>query len=744
MDYSIPNVITIGAKDYPLYRFDNSNIVSGSINGVFSVDTIGDELSIDTFRFSVRYDPTGGDQIYAPVGRDGYELTDGAVYALNSAEGRAYMRELQYGTPVYWYCDGEFFSKAYLESVERISKYSWTIVCTSGVGLLANSSHAGGVYTGQTVAEVAAEIIDSTFPYTVDEDAGSVTVRGWLPFDTKRANLHKLLFATGVSLLRGDIDTDYRLGFIKDAQTPATIDAGRVSVTGRTQFTLPATAVDVTEHSYFQTLQDQDEQLYDNTTGVAADRLTITFDSPHYDYQTTGSLVVVDSGVNYATVSGVGVLTGKRYSHTTMLIREGNDTRLTKRVNDTNGLISSLNSRSVAQRALSYFKSAETIESKLLLQAERCGLVYNLTDSFGEPAKAFLRQIVVNPTGLKAAVCTFVEGYTPTGQGNYYNNRVQISSDGAWTVPQGVERIRLVLIGGGTGGDGGFDGESGQSPDQFYFVEDDPDEYIGTQGYKYSPEYQIEPLGGAAGAGGDQGLILSVDVQVSEGEILTFTIGTGGAGGTANGGNGSAGSATTVSSLAITASSNDGALVSAYVDPITQDMFAYAGVSGIKGGDGGLTDSFDLESYRGGDGYNGGDAGQNVGGTGGVGKIHEDIGLPPQYDRYYYDGSGGGAGGAAFGADGSAGGVASVTLVGNPPTAYVYFANGGNGADAAPPDAVTYGCGGNGGHGGGAGGNGAGGGLHTLYYTTRNSAGGTGGHGSAGGAGGNGCAIIYY
>jgi len=744
VDYSIPNIITVGSKNYPLYRFDNSAIVSGSISGVFSVDTIGDELSIDTFRFTVRYDPTAADQIYAPVGKDGYKLTDGAVYALTTAEGRAYMRELPYGTPVYWYCDGDFMCKAYLESVERIGTYAWTISCTSGVGLLANSSHAGGVYTGQTVAEVAAEIIGDSFPFTVDEDAGSVTVLGWLPYDTRRANLHKLLFATGASLLRGDINTDYRIGFIKETSEPADIGADRVSVTGKSSFPMPATAVEVIEHSYYQSPLDQDEQLYDNTNGVAAVNLTVKFDSPHYDYETTGSLTVIESGVNYAVVSGVGVLTGKHYSHTTILIREGTDTRLTKRVNDTNCLISSLNSRSVAQRALSFFSSAETIESRLLLQSERCGLQFNVTDSFGETAKAFLKQIVVNPTALKAATCTFIEGYTPTGQGNFYNNRVLITADGTWTVPAGVQRIRVVLVGGGAGGDGGLDGANGQTPDDRYYIEDDPEQYIGTQGWRYSPEVQSEPLGGSGGAGGTQGRIVTADVTVSEGLVLSFSIGSGGSGGAANGGTGSAGTDTTVTSAVFNATSADGSVMPAFVDPITQEMFAFAGATGIKGGNGGMTDTFDLESYRGGDGFDGEDVGENLGGSGGTGKINEDVGVPPQYGTYYYDGSGGGAGGAAFGANGSDGSQASVTIIGDPPVIAVQFANGGNGADAAAPAAVTYGCGGNGGHGGGAGGNAAGGGLHTLYGGTNIGTGGTGGNGSAGGAGGNGAVFIYY
>ena len=45
--------------------------------------------------------------------------------------------------------------------------------------------HYGDIYTGETVAEVAAEILEG-LPYEIDPIVGDIKLYGWLPIDTKR------------------------------------------------------------------------------------------------------------------------------------------------------------------------------------------------------------------------------------------------------------------------------------------------------------------------------------------------------------------------------------------------------------------------------------------------------------------------------------------------------------------------------------------------------------------------------
>lgn len=760
MNYAIPNVILIGAKGYPLYRFDNRSIVLNSLNGVFSVDTVGNELSVDTFTVTIRYDPTPG-QVYAPVDTDGYLTTNPALYGLHTVAGREYMTELPYGTPVYWYCDGEFFSKGYLQSCDRIGKYAWKLTAISGIGLLSDTYHPGGIYTGETVAEIAADIIGDVFPYTIDEAVASVTVNGWLPYDTRRKNLHRLLFAVGASVVRGDVDIDYNIAFLRESASPPVIPDSRIALGGKVSYTLPATAAEISEHSFFPAANTAPETLYDNTATVSGStgEQTIIFSNPYYDLAVTGTLTIVKSGANFAVVTGQGVLTGKKYTHTQQIVTEsGADTGkpLVKRVTD-NYLITALNSRNVAKRVLAFYSSAKAVSARLIQKEERCGAPFSFNDPFSEATAAFLQKMTVKVTSIKAAQCEFIEGYTPTGQGNYYNNRVLISASGTWTAPAGVTRIRLVLVGGGSGGSGGYDGAHGEGGaagygGQMTFINNAPDD----QGYIYANGEQGIPQGGAEGSAGSAGAVFILDLNIENGETFSFNIGSAGAGGAANGGAGTAGTKTSVISDSITGDSDDGTILpSGFLDPFTLEVYGAPGEVGHAGGNGGQTDIGSLYSSFGMDGYPGGSSGEYAGGAGGIGQ-HADAGdvdpnwpYAPGYVYFYV--SGGGGGGAAHGSDGEAGGAGEWVVTESYSSDYPQGGKGGDGADASTPITPNYGGGGGGGNGGGAGGNAGGSRSMSDFEMIRNGRyrpvvnnGGEGGKGSPGGNGGAGCAIIYY
>ena len=51
-----------------------------------------------------------------------------------------------------------------------------------------------------------------------------------------------------------------------------------------------------------------------------------------------------------------------------------------------------------------------------------------------------------------------------SGIGNY-EERVQITASGTWTVPEGVTTIRILLVGHGLRGEQGEDGEPAPPPD---------------------------------------------------------------------------------------------------------------------------------------------------------------------------------------------------------------------------------------------------------------------------------------
>ena len=722
----------------------------GSYNGLFSVDVIGNELAIDQFSVTVRQDGThagfidANDNIFYTVDDEEFEVI--------AAEGegidlKSYMSEVPYGTPVWWYIGGNFYAKGYLKSVDRVAKYNFKLTCVSGVGLLESTMHTGGIYQSTPISTVLASIIGSAFPYTISNEVAATTVSGRLPYDTRRNNLHRLLFATGAALIKDDDTNDYDIEFLNT--TVVDVPPSRIALQGSIQRQLPSNKVEVTEHQFFASASQPTETLFDNTVEAAAVNLLVVFDAPVVEstLAATGTLTISSSGANFAVVSGVGTLTGKYYVHTTnVMALENNPNNAPERVRRVTGceLVTAVNSYNVARRVLSYFQSAKTVKARIIMENERCGQLLQFYDAFGDLTKGYLAKADTLVTSVIGANCELIDGYVPGANGNNYLYRQEITQSGTWTVPAGVTRIRLVLIGGGQGGYGGMDGSEGDG--EIY----DP-AYGQTTGnlvaavrqltnndciYYYRAQYK--GAGGDGSNGGAGANVLIVDIDIVSGEVITFTIGAGGTGGAHNNGSGTDGGNTVATSTTIgTLSSASGFSGIGYSDPMTGDAYATIGHHGKAGADGGMSGVGQTTGWLYGpvDGYSGDSLGQWSGGAGGKA-------LTTQADYIY--GSGGGGGGAAYGANGNPGTDCERYLGRN---TYIILGSGGNGADAVTPEKAFYGCGGDGGHGGGGGGS-RGGGYNYAYFVSgyfmQLGNRGQGGAGSAGGDGGDGIAIIYY
>lgn len=685
MSYALDNEIFIGSVDFPDYRFDNSTIVLNSLSAILAVDVVGNELSVDTIAFTVRHEQ-GAEADYAPVDEGGYESPGGTLYAVanDTDEGRAFMTELPFGTPVFWFIGGDLFKKCYLKTVQRVSRSAWRIEAISGVGLLDSSIHEGGVYNAASFEDVAAEIIGDAFSFSVSDRVASAPVFGWLPYDSRRANLHRLLFAMGASMLPGTDGDDYEIGLIEALETPAEIPDSRIALGGSVTAHLPATGVEVTEHSFLATAGDETETLFDASESSVTDQLVV-FSEPHHDLAVTGTLTISESGVNYAVISGVGVLSGKRYTHNKAVVAVSSDANtapLIKRVED-NGLISAANSFGVASRVLAYFQSSRTVSGKIVLDGEHCGGFYSFSDFFGDPTDAFLAQLQIGVTSIRSAAATFVADYSPAGQGNSYAHAVVLTGTGSFEIP--AENVKIILVQGGSGGQPGTDGQPGAG--------------IRSDG---------TGAGGAGGLAGEGGKIFSIDLTgLTVGSTVAYSCGAGGL-------PGADGSETTFGSY----SSADGQrLLNGVLNIFSGVRYGIAGTNGVDGG-AAVTPAI---NYKGVVYVKGDDAPTIVTDVPG--------------NRL----AGGTGGGPAAGADGAEGWVGGYTTT--PPN--YQGGKGGDGANAvAGDDATVYGCGGNGGNGGGGGGNG-GWPNWSSPYTHRGDAG-RAGLGSPGGSGAAGCIIVYY
>lgn len=754
MPYTIANEIRIGPQNNPTYRWGNDKIVLAP-RGVFSVDVLGNELTIDQFMATVRWN-VDAPLVYNPAGTpQAYKTRNGGTYLLRKPAnyGQKFLTDIPPSTPVYWYVGGSVYAKGYFDKVERIARHLYKITCMSGIGLLDAKTHVGGLYTGQTVTALLSSIIGNTFTYSVDEDVGAVTVYGHLKYTTARANLHDLLFAIGAVLTK-DANGNYKVVFLSNTMT--NVPPSRVALGGKTEYVTPADSVEVTEHNFFALNSDEVVQLFDNSNGAAVSNQLVIFDQPMHALTVTGNLTISESSVNHAVVSGVGSLTGKQYTHNALIIKEGGSSNNVKRVTS-NELISFANSYYVARRVYSYFTSTKTLNAKILLEGEKPGQLLALRDSFGDATNAYLSQMDVGVTTVKLANCKLIAGFQPGANGNNFTRRALITANTTWTVPSGVTRIRIVLIGGGQGGQGGYDGADGldgtTTPGLVSSTNMGSYDSVGYKLLGYENDNQPAALGGAAGAAGAKAAFLVSDKAVSAGNTIAIVVGTGGNGGARNGGEGDLGTPTTATGTAIgSLSSDDGvATYEGYNDPVSGITFAIDGVDGVSGGDGGQVTPYGYENAS-------GNRGENVltwsGGVGGAGVGGHYASDP---DDQFYSAAGGGGGGAAYGRVGGNGGAASQwreTYEYHGQWGYRYYqkgGNGGNGANAVAPSQPTiYGQGGTGGNGGGAGGN-AGGSFYEQYetvdsrnYFTQAGTKGTGGQGSAGSKGADGCCIIYY
>lgn len=762
----LQNDFYIGSPSAPLYHYSNRSLTINGTSGTFSVDPIGNELTVDTFTFTVKY-RYDADLVYAPRGASGYRDTNGKIYRLSATGVRQYWNfvprnsdklidsngntfrifagyepnnylDVPYGVPCYWYINNAYYAKGYLKTVDRVGKYSWKVTCISGIGLLDERNHGGGIYTGQTFREVAQSIIGNTFRFVLDPAVANVSIYGHLPYDTARNNLHRLLFSCGASMLKSTATVDYKIAYLNASET--TVPASRIAMGGSVKYTLPANTVEITEHAFYQTAHDETVVVFDNTTEPAADNLTVVFDqAPVYDLQTSGTLTIIESGVNYAIVSGIGIITAKKYTHTQQIVRQSvrsqNEVERLKSVTG-NELISSANSLSVARRVLAYYNSAKTVKAKIHLNNEKLGSMLSTVDAFYESTTAIFGKATVKPSTFLGADVELIDGYTPGNNGNTYNTRQLIPTSGTFTVPSGVTLLKIAAIGGGQGGQGGFNGSRGNgTSSQVQQVTGG-----GTRRWEYKTS-QVAASGGQGGSAGDPGKVYVAEVTVTPGQVLTVTVGQGGTGGSANGGWGADGTPSTVTGTGVDISSDNGLVTAGYFDVIGQTYYASPGEAGQRGGDGGLADGGG-SGNNGADGLPGESIGTASGGAGGIGAIAQQ---PEGESVFIYDrfrGSGGGGGGAAVGANGSDGtnGFASISEVDG--------GNGGNGATATAPSQPTYGNGGTGGNGGGGGGNA---GLVQWQFALdmpnpRYTLGipGNGGSGSAGASGGDGCVIIYY
>lgn len=654
----------------------------------------------------------------------------------------------------------------YLRSITRTGATSYRLVAWSAVGLLAAMAHKGGIYTGQTVAEVVKEICGNV-PVVVKSVFANTKLYGWLPYcqpkadrrgKSARDNLVQVLFAIG-AYLTTDLNGVLHIDALWDGVS-STIGSNRMYASGgKVSYSDPISAVTVTEHQY---IAGTDEKELFSGTSQQGD--IITFSEPMHSLTATG-FTILESGANYAKISsGSGSLKGKTYIHNTRLVTQTvteNAAENVKSVTDET-LVSLVNSSAVAKRLADYYKCREAITNGIVSGQEKPGHVVSVYHPYDKQmVSACIVSLDTTMSGTLKSEMTALVGFLPPQPETteYYDERVILTGSGEWTVPEGVTTYTRVLIGGGRGGSSGYRGESPavRTPKSWTEKSDALRRYVG-----FNRGVSLEGgKGGEPGDAGDGGKVLVETVtDAVPGAKVSYACGKGGYGGVFSQGNdaGTPGTATTMGG----ATSDTGSSSEAgYTDAITGEVFAAKGKSGIAGSPGnGYTWSDGKYTYRpspsitvDGVTYSAGKDKDEVEGEDGRGDYKI---APYGYVGYrWLGGYGGGAAAGSNGNDGLANGSGDAYIGSSSAFATVTAARGGAGADAKPPAKESrYGCGGTSGHGGGgAGSNGVADARQTssenisvsqASLTARDTEPAPGGRGSDGGEGADGCIIIYY
>ena len=711
---------------------------------------VDDELTYDTFEAEV-WDYAYALLMLADSGPSVNMMNSSGRFML-ARQSRNDLTDFTYGAPVTWTHKGKIVLRQFLESVKRTGKYKYLLSCVSGVGLIAKSRHYGGLYSNVPFSTVLSDIIGGVFPYTVDADVASIAIFGWLPVDNRRANLRKLLTATGV-VIKTNADGIIRFA-APSTSAPSAISDAEIQIGGSVDRPTPYQAVKITEHAFAKTPNDilttllDGEAVGDNIITPKGARVLgsiITFADPMHDLSITGS-TILESGVNYAVLapSMACTLTGYKYSHTTRVVTAGSLTaseQATKRL-DNCTLVNVLNADSVAQRWLEYFSGQKEISVNAVWNGEHPADAVAFSDPFDDAAMGLIESQDVRMSAKVTADITVQAGRIPAITGNGFSHVMIVETSGTITLPAEVSgKIRLVLISGGKGGSSGYAGNQVKYPAA---------ENTSTGNhYKTKTQLPGPPAeGGDPGGPGTGGRVFQITINASAGQHLAVVIGKGGKGGAFSAGENAAGEDGTDTTVGEYSSASGQVVPGGFLDPINNVLYGGTGRAGIKGGSGGgYLDDQEVQPESlsvAGVTYSGG---SSIGLSSNV--TYESGGSASQYGKKKATAWGGYGGGPAYGANGSDGEAGQATAGGN--FAVATGGKGGDGGNALPPaKAQTRGSGGTGGNGGGAPGSSGKAQVDNEFKTSpapdfqANTNPGTPGKGSDGGEAADGVLLIYY
>lgn len=411
------------------------------------------------------------------------------------------LTKYEHATPIYWYNDDVLQAKFYVTGVERVAQNLVEFTCVSEVGLL-ESRHYGGLYTGTSIKDILSDIIGGAFSYAVDDKIASLIVSGYLGINTRRNNLHQVMFALGI-VIKHDENGDAVFTAIDTQASTISIDSTYQQ--GSIKYSTPVSKVIITEHSYIKTDGDAIVTLYEDSSGSDQDEHPpVKFSNPCHSLQVTGTMQIVESGVNYAIVKGAGTLTGKEYTHIQREVSVINEEASADNPLDVPNatLINILNSSAVAERLIKYNSNTSVVTLSFVHDNQRLNDYVDFISPFYEPEEGFIRTMDFKVSKEKTKVTSEVVcGYASAPVGDYYNRVIEITEDQDFIIPNSVTSSKIRIVSIGCGFDGGSGGPGG------------------------SAHYDEPGSGGYRGLRGPGGKIYNVEIDTVKGKSYNCRIG---------------------------------------------------------------------------------------------------------------------------------------------------------------------------------------------------------------------------
>lgn len=351
------------------------------LDGSFFVENslAHDELSVDTLKFRVRY-----------------PLSDNPDDSLV---------KLDYGTECAYYHDDVLFGKFYHVKTSRLSRFEYQLEFQSSIGLLDDTNHYGGLYSGTYASDIIADVIGGKIPYTIKPVFSKIKLYGWLPVATRRENLKQILFACGGCIKKNTEGNAYISTL--DTTTPKVIPDSKVFDSGSITYNTNISSVAVTEHGYVKLEDTAPEKLFegeligsDFTTPkgkAVSNAALVTWGSPCYDITVSGT-TLIESDVNYAVVVATPTVKveGKKYLHTESVVHKNKPNykgkEKTAEVKEAT-LISLANSGSTAERLMAYYGNSNTMTPSIILDNEQTTNSIQLTNPYGDQSTGFIKSI---------------------------------------------------------------------------------------------------------------------------------------------------------------------------------------------------------------------------------------------------------------------------------------------------------------------------------------------------------------